>query len=484
MKLTTRYGALILTALFILLFCGGIVAAFWPVLPRDIVFLAPDAPIAPLTRGEALAALFMQPPSLLHLLTVLLGYRWAYEATFWVASALMGLGMLGLLRAVRLPWGAAAFGAFCAAFMGYFFTLFCAGHRGVVDTLALWSLSMSALAWTLRTGGLRWAAALGLTAAFGFAQQPDVWLLGMIVLAAYALWRIFRGRRHPAAGHLPFRRLAVAAGVALGLFLAAAWATGSFAHVFGAARSTRETQIAHVTRRAATSADARAAHDTFVTNWSLPPEDILECLIPGTLGRTSYPFDPNPYRGRMGAPGMPFRQHTVHLGILTVLFALFAFRCRRELYAGDLYFWWGCFAVTLLLALGRFTPLYDAVLRIPVLCDIRAPAKWFHFAGFAAAAAAGIGAARLSSRLCLLLCFGVTVNMAWVARGYVFPVDLSWPELRVLEGTAVYVAPDVRSFEPRLLWNGIRVTHDLEADAPLRFCRDRFGNPAFYRMPH
>lgn len=480
MNFLRRHGGLILAGLFVLLFCCGIAAAFWPVLPRDLVFVAPDAPVAPLTRGEAWRALFTQPVAPLHLLTGLIGYHWAYEATFWFASALMGLGMLGVLRANRMPWGPAAFGAFCAAFMGYFFTLFCAGHRGVVDTLALWSLSMAALAWTLRTGRLRWAVALGLSLVPGLALQPDIWLFGCAILAAYALWLVFRSP-------LPWRRLLVLMVTALGVFLFAAWLNGSFAQAFGAAKTTRDTQLTQATQDAPDPSTARAAHDRFVTNWSLPPEDCREFLLPGSIGYTSYPFDPEPYRGRMGAPGRPYRQHTVHLGILTVAFALFApvvfwRRRRTDPCVSDLPFWIGCFAVTLVLAFGRFTPLYNMVLEVPLLRDIRAPVKWLHFAGFAAAAAAAIGASRLRPGVCLLLCLGVTVNMAWVARRYVFPMDLSWPELRILEGTAVYVAPDLRSYEPRLLWNGVRVTHDPEADVPLRFCRDRFGQPGFYRL--
>ena len=46
------------------LYALAVVLGFWRVLAPDVVFVAPDAPIAPLGFGEALRQLFTSPPTL------------------------------------------------------------------------------------------------------------------------------------------------------------------------------------------------------------------------------------------------------------------------------------------------------------------------------------------------------------------------------------------------------------------------------------
>lgn len=401
------------------LYALAVVLGFWRVLAPDVVFVAPDAPIAPLGFGEALRQLFTSPPTLQNLV-FLLPYRFAYEGTFWVDGYVMCLAGVFLLRGRGVGWGAAWVGGLCAAFAGYFATLFCAGHRGVVDALAVTCLGFGALLRGVRTGRLRWFALLAAVSALGLAAQADLWFLVTLAQGAYGLWLLWRER--PA-----WRPLARGVAVAAAVFLAVGWP--ALRHTFAEARETRAGQLAQAEAAAETPAQAEAARWRFVTDWSLPPEDLVEWFLPGAVGHTSYPFDPAPYTGRMGSAHQVLRQHTVHVGWPAMLLAALALipLLRRDPAARDLPFWYGLAAVALLLALGRHTPLYRAVAALPVLDQIRAPVKWLHLTGFALAMAAGVGAQALLARwprAALPLAAATALCGALVLRPYVFPLDL------------------------------------------------------------
>ena len=406
------------------LFVAALLFCFWRVLAPSVVFFAPDAPIEPLTFGESLRRLFTSPPTLQGLVG-LFPFGFSYEGTFWVDAGVMCLAGLFLLRSRGLSWGAAWIGGFAAAFAGYFFTLFCAGHRGVVDALAVTCLAFGILFRAIQTLRWRWFASLGLVLAFGLGAQADIWLLVVLAVVAYGGWLAVRER--PSAGRL----VVGLAGTVLVFLLVGAPA---LVHTFGTARETRQTQLA----QAGAAEDSPEAAWMFSTDWSLPPEELKEWLIPGSLGATSYPFDPNPYSGRMGSRVQVLRQHTIHVGLpaltLAVLACVLFVAGRRkegasvEPWRRDLLFWLGLASITLVFAFGRFTPVYRAVWQLPFIHEMRAPVKWLHLTGFAVAMLAGCGAEPLLRRAgqgaAVLLCGFVAFWGAWVAKPYVFPWNL------------------------------------------------------------
>ena len=73
----------VMTALFV----GAIAWAFAEVLPADVVFLAPDAPLIPLTFRNACAQLFTPAPAVLNVVR-LFPFGFAYEGSFWVDMAI------------------------------------------------------------------------------------------------------------------------------------------------------------------------------------------------------------------------------------------------------------------------------------------------------------------------------------------------------------------------------------------------------------
>ncbi len=392
-----------------LLYTLAMIVGFWKVLPWDTVFVAPDAPILPLTFTDALHQLFTTPPTLQNLL-FLLPYPFAYEATFWIDGFIMCLAVVFLLRSRGSSWGAAWVGGFCAAFAGYFFTLFCAGHRGVVDALAVTGLGFGAITRLITTPKWTWALLLAIVLALGLAAQADIWFLVICLLGAYTLklWIEHRANTKQIARHLA---------LAIGLFLILG--TPALCHTFGVAHETRTVQFAEASAQG-------EDHDTFITNWSLPPEDLAELLHPHINGYTSYPFDPTPYNGQMGTETYPWRQHALHLGHLTLIFAILASLRRKR----DWGFWVGAAVVSTLLAFGRYTPLYDLILQVPILNQIRAPVKWFHLTGFALAILAGLGVEGLKTRwgsslLYLFTCALIALGGINVGQHYIFPRNLA-----------------------------------------------------------
>ncbi len=441
-----------MTALYALAVC----VCFWRTLGADVVFVAPDAPIAPMGFAEALRALFTTAPTLQNLV-FLLPYPFAYEGTFWGDGYVMCLAGVFLLRGRGSSWGAAWVGGFCVAFAGYFATLFCAGHRGVVDALAVTCLVFGAVLRGVRTGRARWWALAGGFAALGLAAQADIWLIVLCGVAAYGLWLVCVER--PA-----WRRLALGLVVAAGVFLVVGWP--ALRHTFRDAQTTRAAQLTQATALARTPAEEAEARWRFVTDWSLPPEDLAELAVPGIHGHTSYPFDPEPYTGRMGSAVQTLRQHTVHIGWPAMLLALLALSRRREADARDLPFWLGLAAVTLVLALGRHTPVYRLVAGLPFIDQIRAPVKWWHLTGFAVGIAAGLGAPVVLGRLrvpAVALCAAVAACGVLVVRPYVFPRDLSHNALTAALPPGATVANPLRWSELDAIcaWQGIPVEGDL-----------------------
>jgi hypothetical protein len=224
-------------------------------------------------------------------------------------------------------------------------------------------------------------------------------------------------------------------------------------HTFGAAQETRSVQLTQAIGRSTSPAEERLAKWRFTTDWSLPPEDCIEFLMPGVRGYTSYQFDTNPYKGRMGSDYQVLRQHSVHIGWFTLLLAVLAFcvKAPKEMRSERLF--WAIFAgMSLLLAFGKYTPLYQVVWELPCINQIRAPVKWLHLTGFACAILAGFGAESLVKRLgngvAVACCVVIAITGVAVIRSFVFPIYFpTTTELRTLPPqTRIYAAPTYHDF--------------------------------------
>jgi hypothetical protein len=432
--------------LFLGVFAVAMTTVFLPVMSAWTVIASPDdAPFYPqhflvssletlLSGGGAFT-----PFSLLNLLPQV-GF---HEMRYVLAMLLFGLSVTFYLRTQKLDRLPAYGAGLLLSFSGYIFTLFCAGHMGFFFLMGLFFWCFGLWNKALETGKWRYFLLFPACAMWAQAGQPDVWVLFATIFGVYALRGLWRAR----AQFLKLLPKLILSVVVAGLIGGSSIMIVLTQHLAG-----RDKQIADSSRTVASGqetpeAKQQKAEDRwiFATNWSLPLADSMELLIPGFFGDNAM-TPPYPYWGALGRPYrfepgkmMPnYRQHTTYLGLITVILALigvtawFAQRRkaspssdlpgRRSLGEGgrplpvrrspegeggtsdlsstyqDVPFWAGVWVVCLVLALGRYTPLYQLFYAIPYMDYLRAPVKFLHFTELATGLLAGFGMQALLSQ--------------------------------------------------------------------------------------
>lgn len=430
---------------------GGI---FWGAWALDKVPVAPDCQTtfavddaAAWFRGVLAGGPFI-PSDLMHVVGGM--YVWV-ELQFALAAFLAALGVAFYLRGRRCS-PLACYGAGAAyGLMGYCFTLFSAGHLGWFLWLMYGPFAFGLVDRAVRKGKWRNWALLGAVLAWSSVRQPDLWLLFTLLTFFYGVWCLVRERRTLRWGR-------TFAGVGVCVLATLLVGMPQYGHAIFHELGNREKQIAESTGGDASAAaaksddpaaraKAREARWRFCTSWSLPPEDTLEFLVAEVHGGSNDPrvFQQpgnRPYQGRLGQQGvvppgpggrhpvtgqmlkagdvywMPYRQHSLYFGVLTLGFACAGvvgwalLRRRRAADAAgadwsDVPFWIGAAVLVYLCALGGFTPFYRLVFALPFGDQIRCPVKFVHLLELCAAVLAGFGAEFLRAR------FGA--GRAWVA---------------------------------------------------------------------
>ncbi|QHI68062.1 hypothetical protein [Tichowtungia aerotolerans] len=141
----------------------------------------------------------------------------------------------------------------------------------------------------------------------------------------------------------------------------------------------------HVKGSAQMQTENKQAKWDYVTQWSFPPEEMIAFVAPGYTGwRSNEPE--GPYWGRMGrSPGWEqtkqgfqnFKLENTYIGVIPVVFALFAlFSCRRSKNRAEILFWGGSALAALVLSFGKYFPLYSIFYKLPVVNSIRNPNKF------------------------------------------------------------------------------------------------------------
>lgn len=416
---------------------------FWGAWSMDAAPVAPDcATVHPVNDASAWLARVWAgcdfvPSDLMHVAGGM--YFWQ-ELQFALAAWLAALGVAYYLRGRGLSLVAAYGGGGAFGLMGYSFTLFSAGHLGWFIWLMYGPFAFGLADRCVREGGwVRWAL-LGAVLAWGSARQPDLWLLFTLLTFAYGVWCIVRERRALFGEDGCWR--ARLAGVGVCAAVALVVGAPQFGHAIFHDLAGREAQIDASSSSSSASAEDAAAKAKkaeerwlFCTSWSLPPEDTLEFAFAEIHGGSNDPrIYQKPgnaqYKGRLGQHGivpdgaggmhpvtgerlkpgdefwMPYRQHSLYFGLLTVLFAIAgavgAVLMRRRSSApgakeacgadfADAPFWIVAGAVSYLCALGAFTPFYRLVYALPFGDTMRCPVKFVHLVEFCAAALAGYG---------------------------------------------------------------------------------------------
>ena len=414
-------------AVFTAIFAALMAYVFWGTWSPAVAFVQPDQPITYpadflLRKWREICGGGAFVPGDLRFL---LGgpYVWQ-ELQYAFAMYLAALGMVFYLKGRGLP-PLACYGAGAAyGFMGYNFTLFSAGHLGWFIYLMYGPFCFGLIDRCVRKG--RWTnwILLGGVLAWASAQQPDLWLLFTVMAFVYGLFKMAMALKAevPAARCRRTGRILLGVVVTAVTLAAAGWP--QLHRAIFVETANRDRQIAGSAGAAAgdrpkSVEEVKAEREkryVFCTNWSLPPDEILEFAIPDLMGGSSDPrvSPKNPYHGRIGAqvaPGRwsPYRQHSLYMGIFTLCFALAGvvlglWKRRASAVEGkgeslsnraEIVFWMAAAAVLLLCALGGFTPFYRLVFLLPMGDYIRCPLKFVHLIEWCVAALAGFGIAAL-----------------------------------------------------------------------------------------
>lgn len=284
-----------------------------------------------------------------------------------------------------------------AYWIGVNFCLVYAGHTSKFAILMLVSLALMGICETVRRRSVPWAIMSGGALGLAFVEQQDVALFFGIFLGGYAVTCVVRDY-----GWDKRLMLKLLAPMAIVIVLMAG----------PPAFSVLKSQTEGVVSGGDESPNAKWE---FITQWSQPPDESVEFLAPGYMGwRSGEPE--GPYWGRSGRSAgwektrqgfMNFRLEALYIGAIPIVFALFAlgaalFSGKRpaltnEYGAGwrdrraEILFWSVVATITIVLAFGKFTPLYWFFYQLPVVNNIRAPVKFLQVFQVALAILAAYG---------------------------------------------------------------------------------------------
>jgi hypothetical protein len=156
----------------------------------------------------------------------------------------------------------------------------------------------------------------------------------------------------------------------------------------------------------------------FITGSSLPPWHLLEVLAPTMFG--------DPRGGYWPGPGYEWHERLLYIGVVPLLAAFRAPGRWR-------WICWGCAAVAVALAFGRYVPWYAWAQKVlPGYETFRIPSKHLGLAALALSLAAGLGIQRMSGQRFAL----AAVALAGLLGGASVSFSRWFPPLAALIGGA------------------------------------------------
>ncbi len=303
--------------------------------------------------------------------------NWSYV----LGCLLTSLALFAYVRKfVNLVW-AGIFAGLVGVWLGSNFTLLYAGHFAKPYVVLFFVCSLlpagRAAAGSV-AAALVWGGCVGLM----FVQQADLALFCALFAGAYLVFRLWQeqGKRLQPW----FKALLPAAAVA-------------FLFAGGPLLSGYRHQVKGTVQMESQSPEEKW---NFSTQWSFPPEEMTALIAMGYTGwRSGEPE--GPYWGRMGRSAgweqtgqgfQNFKLENTYLGVIPFAFALFGlFSCGRSRHRAEILFW-GCGTVlALLLAFGKYFPLYALLYKLPVVSSIRNPNKFLQVFQVALAISAAYG---------------------------------------------------------------------------------------------
>ena len=383
----------------------------------------------------------------------------------------LGLGGWFFLRQLRLSPMAAMLGALAAVLNSAFFSAACWGLGSQefamgMNLLALGLVVSNAAETPWKIRWPRYALA-GLCVGMNVIEAADIGALYSILTALFVF---YKSLVEPGSGFFTRAVRGVGRVTVVALF------AGFIA--FQTVISLVGTEI-HGIAGTAQDSETKAQHWDWATQWSLPKKETLGLFVPGLFGyRMDTPKDMIPQlqksyeggvywgglgrspeldryidAGSQGAPPSGFMRFTggvFYCGILVTLVAAWviaqSFRRRNSPFTDGqkklIWFWTAVLAVSLLLAWGRFAPMFYGLLyRLPYFSTIRNPDKYLYIFSCALVVLFAYGMDALS-RLCLdrpaVKSAGLTTQISnWWAKAEGFDRKWTWGCLGLLGASAL-----------------------------------------------
>lgn len=312
-----------------------------------------------------------------------------------------GVFFLAFLRLRRCPMLASMFGAVMYCFCSANFSFVYAGHIGKFGTFLWFAATLWAMENSFRTQKWSWRILAGAFLGLTVSEQPDLAMLFVWLFTAYLAFQCFGQSGLPKEkALLRFVGLLALSGVVSGIIAA------------NVVLSQYATQVKGVVQ---TSEENRQESWHWATQWSYPPEEVIDLVAPGFFGWKSQ--DPEgPYWGRTGRSagyeqtkqGFPrFCLNSNFIGIVPIFLAAamatYAFRKRYRdsldpSVQRELKFWAIVAVITLLLAFGKYFILYHFFYSIPKMNIMRNPNKFLHLFTVAIAVLSAFGFHHLVER--------------------------------------------------------------------------------------
>jgi hypothetical protein len=322
------------------------------------------------------------------------------DATAIFALFFMGLGGYFLLYDMTRNRFAAFMGGLFLMLQPHVLSHLLPGHSGHFVMAAWVPLIFLFTRRAVLTGGfVNWVLAGSCIGAMVAAGQHDVAAFLCMAVAAYGVFLLVRSR---ASRTTPRQWAGTFGGIVVAGVLVVLM---SYQALF-----------ANLVKQVAADKSATSLEDTtgqsmsseekwfWATQWSVPPVEMIDTAVPGFFGWGS--SDPvNPYRGRIGQTegwmthrqGMPnLNDVCQYLGAITLFGLLMAlvFRWRDP----EVWFFAVAGGLTLLLAFGKFGPLYRLFFSIPGMDSLRNPIKWFYVTSLSAGVLGALGLAEATRR--------------------------------------------------------------------------------------
>jgi hypothetical protein len=366
-----------------------------------------------------------------------------FANTFYGAVLVISsVGMVWFLRLWNRSWLAAISGAL-VSFWFNSIMLAAGGHAYKMEVLAALVLTLCFIEKSIRADRIRiavgYALLAGVCVGIMMLEQQDVALLAGLLAGPYAFFRLIQNHLK-AAGRWMALLLPIAV---VALLLSGNAVLGSYkANIKGAA---------------AVQEDGNGtAKWNYITQWSMVPSEWPDLIASGWGGWGTGRTD-GPYWGKIGrspeweSTGQGFRNFKItskYLGIIPFLLGAYgvavATRFRREKDGSPVLFWSFAGLLCLLLAFGKYSPVYKLFYQLPLVGNIRDQSKFLDLFQICLGIVSAYGLDRLLERGRGQFGAKVLWGGSALCAGLMLLAGLGcflWPTGRIAEFTAMGFGP-------------------------------------------